>query len=135
MMGFAMYRLAERPDLQERLGREPEIIGKAVDECVRRHGLSNITRIAARDMEFAGAPLREGDAIVTPSGLIGLDPDRFPDPTALDFDRPSGVATAASATGRTVARAPISAGWRCGSCCRSGCRAFRGGASTPTVRR
>jgi cytochrome P450 len=99
MMGFAMYRLAERPDLQERLGREPEIIGKAVDECVRRHGLSNITRIAARDMEFAGAPLREGDAIVTPSGLIGLDPDRFPDPTALDFDRPSGVANGSFGNG------------------------------------
>lgn len=91
MMGFAMLRLAERPDLQERLQNEPQIITKAVDEIIRRHGLSNITRIATRDMEFAGAPLREGDAIVTPSLLIGVDPARFPNPTVLDFDRPAGV--------------------------------------------
>jgi cytochrome P450 len=63
-----------------------------VDECIRCHGLSNITRIAVRDMVFGGAPLREGDAIVTPSGLIGLDPTRFPNPTELNLDRPSGVA-------------------------------------------
>lgn len=87
MTGFAMYRLAERPDLQERLEREPAILNAAVDEIIRRDGLSNICRIAKRDMEFAGAPLREGDAIVTPSSLIGLDPDLFPNPTVLDFDR------------------------------------------------
>lgn len=91
MTGFAMYRLAERPDLQERLLREPGIAGAAVDEIIRRNGLSNICRIATRDMEFAGAPLREGDAIVTPSSLIGLDPARFPDPTVLDFDRRASV--------------------------------------------
>ena len=89
MTGFAMYRLAERPDLQERLQRDPDIVNAAVDEIIRRNGLSNICRIATRDMEFAGAPLREGDAIVTPSSLIGLDPDHFPNPTVLDFDRKS----------------------------------------------
>lgn len=91
MTGFAMFRLAERPDLQARLASEPGIVSVAVDEIIRRDGLSSICRIVTHDMDFAGAPLREGDAIVTPSALIGLDPDRFPNPTVLDFDRPGGV--------------------------------------------
>lgn len=104
MTGFAMYRLASRPDLQDRLANEPDIYQRAVDECIRRHGLSNICRIATRDMEFAGAPLREGDAIVTPSSMIGLDPDRFPNPRELDFDRPTG--TTHGSFGNGVHRCP-----------------------------
>lgn len=89
MMGFAMLRLAARPELQQRLTEEPAIIPRAVDELIRRHGLANTARVVTRDMTYKDVDLIEGEQIVVPSALIGLDPALFDRPGELDFDRPN----------------------------------------------
>ena len=56
-MGFAMQRLAERPQLQQRLKDDPDIIPAAVEEFLRRHGLSNTGRLVRQDLERKGATM------------------------------------------------------------------------------
>lgn len=89
MMGFIMMRLAMHPELQQRLADEPAVIPRAVDELIRRHGLANTARVVTADMNYKGTDLKEGEQIVVPSSLIGLDPTIFDDPGEIDFDRPN----------------------------------------------
>jgi cytochrome P450 len=86
-MGFAMWRLAEDPALQQRLKDDPAVISAATEEMLRRHGLSNTCRLVRRDIEHKGARLREGELIMTVNGLSGIDANAYPDPFAVDFDR------------------------------------------------
>lgn len=86
-MGFAMWRLAESPELQQRLKDDPAVIPDAVEELIRRHGLSNTCRLVRRDIDHKGARLRKGDLIMTVNGLSGIDAKAYADPFAVDFDR------------------------------------------------
>ncbi|MGE3693472.1 MAG: cytochrome P450 [Novosphingobium sp.] len=87
MTGFSMWRLAERPDLQQRLKADPAVIPAAVEELLRRHGLSNTCRMVRHDMEHKGASLKAGELIMTVNGLSGIDAKRYDDPFKVDFDR------------------------------------------------
>jgi cytochrome P450 len=87
LMGFSMWRLAERPELQQRLKDDPAVIPAAVEELLRRHGLSNTARMVRHDMEHKGASLKEGELIMTVNGASGLDAKRYADPFKVDFDR------------------------------------------------
>ncbi len=86
-MGFAMWRLCEQPDLQQRLKDDPAVIPAAVEELLRRHGLSNTVRLVRHDIERHGANLKEGDLIMTANALSGTDDRAYPDPFSVDFDR------------------------------------------------
>ncbi len=87
MTGFSMWRLAERPELQQRLKDDPAIIPSAVEELLRRHGLSNTARMVRHDMVHKGANLKQGELIMTVNGLSGIDAKRYEDPFKVDFDR------------------------------------------------
>jgi cytochrome P450 len=86
-MGFAMQRLAEQPELQQRLKDDPAVIPAAVEELLRRHGLSNTCRLVRRDIEHKGARLKEGELIMTVNALSGVDERLYDDPFRVDFDR------------------------------------------------
>ena len=86
-MGFCMHRLAERPELQERLKRDPAIVPAAVEEMIRRHGLSNTGRMLRRDVVRKGAAMREGDMIMVMNSLSSIDERLYDDPFTVDFDR------------------------------------------------
>jgi cytochrome P450 len=87
MMGFALLRLAERPELQQRLKDDPAIIPAAVEELLRRHGLSNSARMLRQDVTRKGASMKEGDMVVVMNSLSGIDPRLYDDPFTVDFDR------------------------------------------------
>lgn len=89
MMCFAMWALARHPELTARLVKEPDVIPRAVDEILRRHGIVNTSRVIVKDVNYKGVPLRKGEKIVVPNCLIGLDPAKFPHPMEIDFDRPN----------------------------------------------
>ena len=59
----------------------------AVEELLRRHGLSNTARMVRHDMVHKGANLKEGELIMTVNALSGLDAKRYADPFKVDFDR------------------------------------------------
>jgi cytochrome P450 len=86
-MAFAMWRLAERPELQQQLKDDPAVIPAAVEELIRRHGLSNTCRLVRQDTDRKGARLKEGELIMTVNALSGIDGKAYADPFAVDFDR------------------------------------------------
>jgi len=86
-IAFAMWRLAERPDLQQRLKDDPSVIPAAVEELIRRHGLSSTARLVRHDIEHKGARLMEGELIMTAIPLSGIDPRAYEEPFTVDFDR------------------------------------------------
>ncbi len=86
-MTWMAWYLAQNPKQRKTLVDEPQRIPLATAEFLRRFGVSNITRIVAKDMEFYGAPLKAGDAILMPSAVRGLDARVFDDPLTVNFDR------------------------------------------------
>jgi cytochrome P450 len=89
MMSFAMGCLANQPALAQRLSTDRAAIPRAVDEIIRRHGLANTARLIPRDTEYKGVHFKEGEHVIVPSALIGLDPEVFTNPLEVDIDRPN----------------------------------------------
>jgi cytochrome P450 len=87
-MGFFMNFLGRHPAHCRQLVDEPTLIPDAVEELLRRHGISNFGRTVARDFEFKGLPMRAGDLVLLPAALYNLDERKYADPMAVDFRRP-----------------------------------------------
>ena len=87
LMGFSMLRLAEQPELQTRLKDDPAVIPAAVEELIRRHGLSNSCRMLRQDVIRKGATMLAGDMIMVMNSLSGIDDRLYDDPFTVDFDR------------------------------------------------
>jgi cytochrome P450 len=87
-MSFAALQMAQRPELQQRLKDDPAILPQAVEEFLRRHGLSNTFRLIVEDCERKGAQFKQGEHVMVPIGLSGIDERAYADPLRIDFDRP-----------------------------------------------
>jgi cytochrome P450 len=85
---FAMF-LARNPGHRRQLLEKPELIPNAVEELLRRYGISVIGREVIADIDFAGVRLNEGDMIVSSVSLGNLDPALLPDSLEVDFERKS----------------------------------------------
>ncbi|WP_284574699.1 cytochrome P450 [Streptomyces sp. 2P-4] len=85
-----VYALLTHPEHLARLRAEPELIPQAVEELLRfiphRSGVG-LPRIATRDLEIAGVQIKAGDAVYSSYLAANRDPEVFPDPDRLDFDR------------------------------------------------
>jgi cytochrome P450 len=79
--------LATHPRHRQQLIDTPERIPNAVEELLRRFSAPNIGRIAARDFEFHGVSIREGDLVLLSTPIAGLDESRFKDALTVDFER------------------------------------------------
>jgi cytochrome P450 len=99
LMGFSALSLASRPDLQRRLHENPAIIPHAVEELVRRHGVSVTARLVTRDVELSGVQLKTGEQIQQFSFIVGLNEATAPDPLSLNFDRPAPIVHATFGNG------------------------------------
>ncbi|WP_157220697.1 cytochrome P450 [Flavisphingomonas formosensis] len=84
---FTWRYLAEHPELQDRLARDPESYTDFVEEALRRFSIVQQTRLVKKDYEFAGVQFREGDMIACPLTLGGMDGRRNPEPQKFDIDR------------------------------------------------
>ena len=88
MMSHIAHYLATHPEARRRLASAP-LTPQALEELIRRHGVTNLARQVAEDMEYQGVTLRKGEQILVPQILPGLDDRITPDPETVDFDRPS----------------------------------------------
>lgn len=90
MLGFVARFLALNPghrrELASRLDDEP-FMRNALEELLRRHGIANTARYIAQDFDYKGVPFREGDMILPPNLLVGMDERKVEDPTTVDFGR------------------------------------------------
>ncbi|GAA4871462.1 cytochrome P450 [Kitasatospora terrestris] len=116
----AIIHLVERPELAERIRREPQVIGRAVDELLR-YNLSigdALPRIALADVRLGEVEVERGELVLVLIEGANNDPEVFPHPERIDFDRESNPHLAfgggrhfcpASALGRTHAEIAITA--------------------------
>jgi cytochrome P450 len=87
MMGFIMLHLARTPEHQDLLAASPELMPQALEELMRRHQIANIARLVVKDTVFKGVTMKQGDMVLTPTSMAGLDERRYPDPMKVDFMR------------------------------------------------
>ncbi|SFR90644.1 cytochrome P450 [Sphingomonas jatrophae] len=89
-MTHIMRFLAENPDHRRHLVDHPEDVPFALEELLRRFGISFIGRAVAKDIDYHGVAMKEGDVICAATPIAGLDPRAFPDPLTVDFGRGNG---------------------------------------------
>jgi cytochrome P450 len=82
--------LATQPTHCRSLASNPALIPKAIEEMLRRFGISHIGRVVAKDQDFHGVAMKEGDPIIASTALAGIDGTAFADPLAIRFDRFAG---------------------------------------------
>ena len=86
-LGHVFRYLAEHPDEQQRLRDDPDLIPDAIEELVRYHSWINTSRMLARDHEFHGVRMREGDHVMCATYFASHDPAIIPDPERIDLGR------------------------------------------------
>jgi len=89
-LGFVFLFLANNPIQRNQLVDDPNMIPAAVDEFFRRFGVSSLVRRVNKDFDIDGVPFREGDLVLVPSYLHGLDEREFQSPMEIDFQRTVG---------------------------------------------
>lgn len=86
-LGFDFYWLAKNPEQQALLRAEPKRLVLAAEELLRAYPTVTPTRMATRDVEVSGAPIRKGELVACPSMTANRDPAEFADPDAIVLDR------------------------------------------------
>ena len=85
--GMVMW-LADHPEARERLRTQPELHASAIDEFVRWvTPVPQLGRVATRDTDVAGCPMKAGDTVMVLFGAGNRDPQQFPDPDEVILDR------------------------------------------------
>jgi len=102
LMGFIMAFLARNPAHRQQLVDDPELIPNAVEELIRRHGISNTAREVTHDFEYKGVQFAKGDMVQQPNALYGLDDELMDDPLTVDFHRERPIIHAAFGSGPHV---------------------------------
>lgn len=81
--------LLRNPDHLARLRANLSIMPAAVEELLRYESPSQHTaRLAPDDITLGGKQIRKRQAVIAVMAAGNRDPERFPDPDRLDFDRP-----------------------------------------------
>ncbi|WP_327358233.1 cytochrome P450 [Streptomyces sp. NBC_01304] len=89
-VGQMLYLLLTRPQLLERLTAEPELRPRALDELLRyipHRSAVGLARIATEDVDLRGHRITAGDPVYVSYLAANRDPEVFPDPEHIDFDR------------------------------------------------
>ena len=86
-LGWCWRFLAEHPAQRQRLLDDPGLIPNALEELLRFHSFVEDSRTVARDLDFAGVAMKEGDRIMLPTATADRDESQFPDAMRVDFSR------------------------------------------------
>ncbi|MFI6416483.1 cytochrome P450 [Streptomyces sp. NPDC050842] len=85
-----VYALLTHPEHLARLRAEPELLPQAVDELLRyipHRNAVGLSRIALEDVDVGGVTIPAGEPVYVSYLTANRDPDVFPEPERLDFDR------------------------------------------------
>jgi cytochrome P450 len=90
LIGNAVFHFLKNPAELDKLKSEPALINSAVEEVLRFEGPVDITgRIASRDLEIGGCPIRKTQSVMLSLRGANHDPEIFPDPRRFDISRKS----------------------------------------------
>ena len=88
LIGNGTYALLRHPDQLRRWQADPSLTPSAIEELLRYDGPVHVTgRIPTEDIEVGGELFRQGEQLVCLLAAANRDPDRYPDPDALDIGR------------------------------------------------
>jgi cytochrome P450 len=80
--------LAQNPDRVQEIIDRPQDIDKIVEELLRRWSVTFSGRVVAQDFEMRGVQMKKNDRITCVLPACNFDPEVFPNPLDVDFDRP-----------------------------------------------
>ena len=86
-IGASLWHLAQNPQDRRRWTEDPEVRPFAVEEFLRFYAPVTMARLVAKDNEFAGRSMREGDWVLLPFPAANRDPDAFEDAGEFLIDR------------------------------------------------
>jgi cytochrome P450 len=86
-IGFDLNYLARHPDDQQLLRSDPSRIVLAAEELLRAYPTVQMIRVATKDMDFEGAPIRKGDYVSCATMIANRDPAEFDHPERIDLAR------------------------------------------------
>ena len=90
LFGTVFQYLAERPELQERLRAEPELIPNVVEEALRIESpVKGDFRLSRVRTEVGGVEIPPGTTVMVVNGAANRDPSRFENPGEFVADRPN----------------------------------------------
>lgn len=92
-IGLHMYHLATHPEQQAELRADPMKLAAAIEEMLRAYAAVTTFRTVTRDIEFHGVQMRQGDKVATATSLAGRDPEAWPAPGEVRFERKPGHLT------------------------------------------
>jgi cytochrome P450 len=91
MLGTALRRIGEEPELQQQLRDEPARIPALVEEVVRIESpIQANFRLARRHTTVGGVDIPPGTTLMVLEGAANHDPRQFECPADLRLDRPNG---------------------------------------------
>ncbi len=92
LLGFALRLLAERPDLQERLRADRELIPGFIEETLRYESpLRAQFRMAKVRTTLAGVEIPAGSTVLLLPGAANRDPRKFADPATFEVERENAI--------------------------------------------
>jgi hypothetical protein len=90
LLGNGVAVLASDEKSRARLAADPDMWPQAVEELLRFESPVQLTgRVALRDTEVDGVPIRRGTAVLCLLGGANRDPAVFANPEVYDLDRPN----------------------------------------------
>ena len=88
LIGNGVRALLQHPDELARLRANPDLIGRAVDECLRYEGpIIGTVRVLHADAEFGGRVIPKNASVFALLSAANRDPAMFPDPDRFDVAR------------------------------------------------
>lgn len=86
-LSFVMIHLARHPEIVAEMRSDPLKLMRGTEELFRSFPVVSEARMVARDMEYRGVRLKQGDMILLPTVLHSFDPHENPDPWTVDLSR------------------------------------------------
>ncbi|MEZ7126731.1 cytochrome P450 [Nonomuraea sp. AD125B] len=91
MLALGTFALLQNPDQLAALRDDPALTDQAVEELLRYLSVAKqFFRVALEDVELAGQTIEAGTMVILSLNTANRDPERFPDPHALDLRRRDG---------------------------------------------
>jgi cytochrome P450 len=88
-IGVIMRVLAQQPELQDRVRRDPALVSALMEECLRLEPpVALMFRTVTRDIEINGRQIKQGDKVGLFFGAANRDPAVFERPEEVHIDRP-----------------------------------------------
>lgn len=89
LIGNGMLALLQHPDQLQKLRNDPSLIKPAVEELLRYDGPveTSTERFAREDVAIDETVIPKGEMVMVVIAAADHDPERFPDPEALDITR------------------------------------------------